>query len=170
MFVFISYGGLLTQSLISAMTEALEKETQESEIGMGISSNLFTIFIELSQNMLNYSKTKDKGCRDINPGGLIVVSKNIDGTVYYVHSQNVISVDDKNVIEPKLKEVQTLDRDGIKKRYRELRRSGKGTHSKGGGIGFYEIAKRCDKVDYEFMPINEDKYYFHIKTTIKTKK
>ncbi|MEA3383136.1 MAG: SiaB family protein kinase [Campylobacterota bacterium] len=168
--VFISYGGILTQPLISAMTEALEMEAEQNNVGMGVSSNIFTIFIELSQNMMNYSKSNVEESRDIVPGGLIVVSKDSERTSYFIDSQNIISIDDKNKIEPKLEEIVTLNRDEIKKRYKELRRSGRNTHEKGGGIGFYEIAKRCDAISYDFTKINEDKYYFHIKTQIKTVK
>jgi len=167
--VFLSYGGFLSQSLISSMTEALEKEAENSDVSIGISNNIFTIFIELSQNMMNYSKTKELKNRDINPEGLIFVSKDDFGN-YYVDSQNIISIEDKEKIEPKLLEIKSLDKDGIKKRYRELRKSGKNTHGKGGGIGFYEIAKRCDEMHYDFKVINEDKYYFHIKTKINLKK
>jgi hypothetical protein len=63
-----------------------------------------------------------------------------------------------------------MSKDEIKKRYKELRRSGKDTHEKGGGIGFYEIAKRCNEVAYEFEAINEDKLYLHIKTQVVKKK
>ena len=167
--IFLSFGGFLSQSLISAMTEALEKETNQSNVDIGISSNIFTVFIELSQNMMNYSKTAEAYNRDIVPGGLIVMSKDDEGN-YHIDSQNIISIDDKEKIEPKLIDIQSLDRDGIKKKYRDLRKSGKNTHAKGGGIGFYEIAKRCDKIEYNFEPINEDKYYFHVKTQIKLKK
>jgi len=167
--IFLTYGGFLSQPLISAMTEALEKEAELNDIGMGISSNIFTIFIELSQNMMNYSKTVEANSRVVEPGGLIIVSRDMDGN-YQIDSQNILSVDDKLKIEPKLQDINSLDRDGIRKKYKELRRSGKDAHSKGGGIGFYEIAKRCDSIDYDFTPINEDKYFFHIKTTIKLKK
>lgn len=167
--IFLSYGGFLSQALISGMTEALEKETQVSDISMGVSSNIFTIFIELSQNMMNYSKTKESQNRDIDPYGLIFVSKDSEGN-YYVDSQNIISIEDKEKIEPKLIEIQTLNKDGIKKRYRELRKSGKNTHGKGGGIGFYEVAKRCDAIEYDFSAINNDKFYFHIKTKININK
>ncbi len=167
--VFLSYGGFLSQALISAMTEALEKEADANEIGMGVSNNIFTIFIELSQNMMNYSKSKDPNCHEINPEGLIIVSRDDKGN-YYIQSQNIIALEDKNKIEPKLKELQFLDKDGIKKRYRELRRSGQNTHGKGGGIGFYEIAKKCDSIEYKFKEINENKYYFHIKTKININK
>ena len=167
--VFVSYGGVLTQSLITAMTEALEQETADSDISLGVASNIFTIFIELTQNMMNYSKDIKKSCETIKPGGLIVVSKNTEGSAYFVHAQNIVSTKDKQKIEPKLQEVTSLDKDAIKKRYRELRRSGRHTHDKGGGIGFYEIAKRCDEITYQFTKINEDRYYFHIKTKILVK-
>lgn len=165
--IFLSYGGYLSQTLITGMTEALEKEAEDYGINMTASNNIFTIFIELSQNMMNYSKTIDKTDPSLKPQGLILVSKD-ERFNYHIHSQNVVSQADKDKMEPKLIEIQSLDKDGIKKRYRELRKSGQHTHGKGGGIGFYEIAKKCDSIEYNFTPINEDRYYFHIKTNIKT--
>lgn len=165
--IFLSYGGYLSQTLISGMTEALEKEAEENGINMSISNNLFTIFIELSQNMMNYSKSLNAESNKAQ--GLILVSKDANFN-YHIHSQNIVSLTDKEKIEPKLLEIQSLDKDGIKKRYRELRKSGQNTHGKGGGIGFYEIAKKCDTIEFDFSKIQDDRYYFHIKTTILTKK
>lgn len=167
--IFLTYGGFLTQTLIAGMTEALEKEAEYNELNMGVSTNIFTIFIELSQNVMNYSKNKQKNCKEVKSEGLIVVGKD-SASSYYIHSQNVITKEDKEKIEPKLSEILTMDRDEIKKRYRELRRSGKDTHGKGGGIGFYEIAKRSDQIQFEFKEVNEDKYYFHFISKINTKK
>lgn len=167
--IFLSYGGYLSQTLISGMTEALEKEAEDNGMSVAASSKMFTIFIELSQNMMNYSKSKDVNESATKPQGLILVSKD-EHLNYYIHSQNIVTTKDKEKIEPKLIEIQSLDKDGIKKRYRELRKSGHNTHDKGGGIGFYEIAKKCDSIEYKFTPINEDRYYFHIKTNIATKK
>jgi len=167
--IFLTYGGFLSQSLIASMTEALEKEAESNDLKMSISNNIFTIFIELSQNMMNYSKSKDINDNSIKPEGLIIVSRDNNGN-YFIDSRNIISREDKDKIEPKLIEIDSLDLDGIKKRYKELRRSGKNTHGKGGGIGFYEIAKRCDKIEYDFKEINENKFYFHIKTFLLEKK
>ena len=167
--IFLSYGGYLSQALIAAMTEALEKEAEANNVNMSVSNNIFTIFIELSQNMMNYSKSINPLHDESTPQGLILVSKDANYN-YHIHSQNIVSLEDKEKIEPKLLEIQSLDKDGIKKRYRELRKSGKNTHEKGGGIGFYEIAKKCDKIEYDFSKIKEDRYYFHIKTTTLTKK
>lgn len=164
--IFLTYGGYLSQTLISGMTEALEKETTENGTKMSLSNNIFTIFIELSQNMMNYSRHLNKD--SFRAQGLIIVSKNQELS-YHIHSQNIVSLEDKEKIEPKLIEIQSLGKDDIKKRYRELRKSGHNAHSKGGGIGFYEIAKKCDAIDYTFTKIKENRYYFYIKTTILIK-
>lgn len=167
--IFLSYGGFLTQTLIAGMTEALEKEAQFHELNMGVSNNIFTIFIELSQNVMNYSKAKRPDCDEVKSEGLIVVGKDDLGN-YYIHSQNIIGTEDKNKIEPKLNEIKTMNKDEIKKMYRELRRTGRETHGKGGGIGFYEIAKRSDEIKFEFKEINENKYYFHFVSRININK
>lgn len=167
--VFINHDGNLTQEIIANMTETLEKNIEQNNIKMGISTNIITIFIELAQNIMNYSKSIDANCTDSCPGGLILVSIDEDNN-YYIQSQNVVSTEDKDKMEQKLIEIDSLDRDAIKARYRELRRSGQNTHNKGGGIGFYEIAKRCDEIKYNFMKINVSKYIYHIKIKINTQK
>ncbi|NPA55784.1 MAG: hypothetical protein GXO40_05390 [Epsilonproteobacteria bacterium] len=153
------------------MTEALEKET-EQDLSIKTAGNIFTIFIELSQNMMNYSKKVEK--EGFDPKGLIIVGKKKldDVDMYYILSRNIIDAKDKDKIEPKLKQILSSTKDEIKKLYREARRSGKDTHSKGGGIGFYEIAKRCDKIEYEFIPLNDtkDRYYFIFVAYVKQHK
>lgn len=167
--IFLSYGGFLTQTLIAGMTEALEKEAEYNDLNMGISSNIFTIFIELSQNVMNYSTHRNSDSKEVKSEGLIVVGKDDSGN-YYIHSQNIVGQEDKDKIEPKLQELLGMERDDIKTRYRELRRSGKDSHGKGGGIGFYEIAKRSDEIQFEFKKVNEDKYYFHFISRVNINK
>jgi len=161
--IFLTYGGTLTQSLIVAMTEALEKETENAELSMGLASKIFTIFIELAQNMMNYSKKMNK--EGIDPKGLILVGKTKEG-YYYVYGQNIVDEKDKEKIEAKIKKILSSTKDEIKKLYREARKSGKDTHSKGGGIGFYEIAKKSEKIEYSFIEVGDKRYYFQFKSIV----
>lgn len=164
--VFLTYGGFITQSLIAGMTDALERESEKKDINQRLANNIFVIFIELSQNMMNYSKSREESENQFDPKGLIMVGKGEEGD-YYVLSQNILDRSDKDRILPKLEEIEGLDNEGLKRRYRELRKSGRDSHGKGAGIGFYEIAKRCDSIRYEFIPITEDKFYFQLKAIVK---
>ena len=62
--------------------------------------------------------------------------------------------------------IQPLNQDELKTLYRELRKSGKGKHEKGAGIGFIEIARRSSSIEYEFSKIDENNHYFALKVII----
>jgi hypothetical protein len=155
--IFLSYGGAFTQSLIVGMTGVLEKEVEDADLSMKTSNNIFVVFIELAQNIMNYSK-KMKGEGAFDPKGLIYVGKK-EGE-YFVCSQNIISREDKEKLQGLLEHIQTLDASGIKKLYKETRRSGKGSHEKGGGLGFLEIAKKVQEINFSFQALEDEKYYF----------
>jgi hypothetical protein len=165
--VFLTYGGLLSQSLIVAMTDALEKESEINDMSMKVSHNLLTIFIELSQNMMNYSKKIASKEEEFDPKGLIVVGYDKDNNSYYVLSRNTVNAQDRDKITPSIEQVLPLNKEELKKLYRELRKSGRGKHAKGAGIGFIEIARRCDKIDYSFIETSDTSFYFVIKAIIK---
>lgn len=168
--VFLTYAGFLSQTLIAGMTDALEREAEHGRLGMTESTNVFTIFIEMAQNIMNYAKSQHSDGSLHKPEGLIVVGKSDDDRCYYVQSQNTISEQDKERIKTKLDEIITMDTDALKKRYRELRKSGRDSHEKGGGIGFYEIAKRCRNIEYAFLPAGVGRFAFQFKAVISVKK
>ena len=167
----IKYEGVITQNVIATIMDNIESKITS----VNLISVISTVTIELCQNMMNYSKNNIENSREIVPAGKIEVLCT-DKTDYEIIATNIISIDDKNIIEPILNEIINLDKSEIKKRYKELRRSGKNAHIKGGGIGFYEIAKVSSDIDfdfssvYNFKNINKDKYYFTIKVFIKPKK
>jgi serine phosphatase RsbU (regulator of sigma subunit) len=170
--VFLTYGGFLSQTLITGFADSLEKEAVENNVGMGDSSNILTIFIELAQNILNYGKSSEVGSAETKAEGMIIVGKSeieAGQQQYYIMSQNIVAIIDKDKMQPKLEDILTLDKESLKKRYRELRKSGRDAHEKGGGLGFYEIAKRCDKIEYEFIPLDEDKFTFEFKAFVNVK-
>ena len=106
--VFLTYGGSLTQSLIAGMTEALEHEAKFNDLNMSISNNIFTIFIELAQNMMNYTKKIEKDGIVKRSEGLILVGKTNDKH-YFIHSQNIVAQEEKELIEKKLNHIKTLE-------------------------------------------------------------
>ena len=164
----LKYEGVLTQDNVDDMLEGLEAKLEKDDLSLGAMAHIAIIFIELCQNMINYSKSANPQEREIVPFGSISCIKREQNSEYILESQNIISIEDKERLLTRLKDIDTLDRDGIKKRYRELRRSAKNAHDKGAGIGLYDIAKRCKNVQYNFIPINEDKLYFHLKIQTDT--
>lgn len=164
--VFLTYGGFLTQSLIAGITDALEKEATSSDLSMKVANNIFTIFIELAQNIMNYAKSRKE-----EPGfdskGLIVVGTDKQESCYFIISRNIVDAADKEKIESRLSMAEGKDKEELRSLYRELRKSGRDKHHKGAGIGFIEIARRCERIEHEFTPYSGTKYYFTFKATIR---
>jgi hypothetical protein len=153
--LLLEYDGLFTQEKVNKYVEILEDKVEN----IGILGNLSTNFIEQSQNIMNYAKSQDGDPNEISSCGYISVEQDVDG-VYSIQTKNILSSSDKDKIEPKLFEISSMDKIAIKNRYRELRRSGKDKHHKGGGIGFYEIAKRTSKIKYSFKQLDKERFEF----------
>jgi len=164
--VFMTYVGFITQTLLTGMVESLEHEKEFSDIPSNCAHNIFTVFIEMTQNIIKYAKSEVKKESSYKSNGLIVVGKYVNKN-YFVHSQNVVFEGDIETISKRIDEINKLSSDEIRKKYRELRRNGRHLHDKGAGIGFYEIAKRAVNIEYKFTKLNDDKYYFYLTAEIK---
>lgn len=161
--IFLSYVGVVSQDLISHMTESLEKEIEDKNISMSISTNIFTVFIELTQNVMKYSQQQTAAS---NSKGLVLVGEENNEECYYVLSRNVVNKTDKEALESKLIKITSLSKEMLKQEYKKRRKDNKNMHEKGAGIGLYEIAKRCDKVEYEFFPLDNEHFIFSCKAIL----
>jgi len=161
----LEYDGVLTQSIISHSIDILEHNIKN----IGMLSKLSTIVIELTQNMMAYSKSHDIQCQDIRPAGFIEVKKDKEN-IYYIKSKNILSFEDKIKIESIVKPMLQLESSEIKKRYREVRRSSESNNTHNAGIGFYEMAKLTREIDFKFKSINRQKFEFEFNLIVKSKK
>jgi len=158
-----SYSGVISKEVIAQAVEEVEKIND-----INLSTKLATIIIEQAQNIIHYSKSEDSN--DVSSKGEIEINFYPTKKVYEVITRNYITQEDLDRIAPRLEEIMRLDRSEIRKRYKELRKSGENTHNKGGGIGFYEIAKLVDEFSYSFSKTNDKNYLFEIKVKLFSKK
>ena len=147
--ILLSYGGAFTQSLIAGMTGVLEKEIEAAELPMKTSNNIFVVFIELAQNVMNYAKKNDPEDKT-DPKGIISVGRKESN--YIICSQNIISQEDKKKIQPLLEFIQSANEDEIKQRYKEVRKQNRNKEEKGSGLGLLEMAKKAKEIKYTFEP------------------
>ncbi|NPA55712.1 MAG: SpoIIE family protein phosphatase [Epsilonproteobacteria bacterium] len=158
------YDGVITQNVIATAIDNIEQILHLNLIG-----KISTITIEMCQNIMHYSKDEKIGTSEIIPRGHVEIQYRPSES-YEIIAKNIISQEDKDKIKPILEEIKSLDKASIKKRYRELRKSGANSHQKGGGIGLYEIAKLSDRIAYNFEKLNKEKYLFTIKAIVNINK
>jgi anti-sigma regulatory factor (Ser/Thr protein kinase) len=152
------YEGVITQNVISMSIDNIESSVDN----LTVMSKLSTLTIEMCQNIMNYSNfngKKSHGYIEIRE-----ISTNHE-TKYEIITKNMVSKEEKTIIESRLNEILNLTKEGVKQRYKELRRNEKYKHEKGGGIGLYEIAKTADNLQYSFEE-KQNGYLFVFKAEI----
>jgi len=161
--VFIAYSGIFSQDIIKAMMSSLEKEAEDNDIKIAVAKRIYVAFIELAQNVMKYSKNTALNKQD-GHSELIVVNKTSKN--YFISTKNIISIEDEIKVTKVLNEITDSNKEDIKKKYNELRKSGENTHSDGGGIGFYQLARKSDGIRYKIVRLNDYESSLNITITI----
>lgn len=102
---------------------------------------VFSVFIELAQNINRYSAERSDAGLETNAGcGIVVVSES-EGR-YTVASGNKIDNQRLGWVVERLKAMESVPPDVIRKLYREQLKSAPPEGSVGAGLGLYDIARR----------------------------
>jgi len=161
--VVFSFSGMISQTLTSFMLETAKTQLEDSGEDTKMIRNMFLIAIEQLQNVMSYAKEKDihQGNKYTSPG-VLVIGYSDELKKYYVNSSNEIFFEDKEKVTKKLEEINSMEKEDLRKFLREKLRSAEDKHDRGAGVGFIEMAKRSsEKLEYNFEEIN-GKHYFHI--------
>lgn len=153
--VCMEYMGHMSQIMIKEMLLSIKIESNYRKISATILNKINTTFIELTQNILKYSKNNNARYGKYLDTVKVFQSNN---TCYLV-SQNVIGKKGKEKITSRIDEIQKYDKSQISAKYFELCKSGEESHTHGGGVGLYQIAKKSDGIRYTTDEIGNNKYY-----------
>lgn len=163
--VILSVAGIISQEMLVMFVQNLKTKIDSLLDLNPKAHNIFNIFIELVQNILNYSKSKDDDINEIiKRGSLILVGYDKKKELFYVSSSNLIDNADKEKLQERIEYVNSLDAEGLKSYYKEMRQQGKNKHEQGAGLGFIDMAKRSSqKLIYDFEKVDEHHQFFLLK-------
>lgn len=171
--VVISFNGSFTQNIIEDIGEAIkkyiEKDMSGQEDNESISYNVFSIYIEQSQNIKNYIQKKlecESNLEFFKAAfeSIIVIGKEECG--YYVCSGNVLSNEDRSMLKDSIDHINSLDKAELKKLYKEKLRS-ENCDGMGAGLGLIEMARRSSgKLEYMFIERDEKYSFFTLKAIV----
>ena len=161
------YSGLITQDMLVSIGNALRKNAFFSNFPQIANREVaFAVFVEQIQNIIQYSATPVQP----NENGELsfgVVAMGIDQGKFFIDCGNKIAPKDAESIRVSLNYIKALDRKELKHHYRNLLKKPLPTGSKGGGVGFVEIALRA-KAGFEFniVDIDHNVVFFNLRVFI----
>ena len=156
------YRGVVTNENSVPLLMLLEKEMENSEFGFVGRKRLFMFVLESLQNVSKHSNLNQHA--DMS---LVVYSKTDNG--YTVTTGNVLPSAKINDLKAKLDEINHLQPDEIRNVYRQMLSTSEFSNKGGAGLGLIEMAKKTgNKLDYDFVPLDEEFSYFILSKTVNS--
>ena len=163
--VIIYYKGPFLESILARISEDIKLRFENDPITR---QKVFSIFIELAQNIAHHSSE-----RNIYTGEQLKRSGNgtfqisESDTHFTLVAGNLIRNEQVPEIIDKCNTINELDVEGLRKLKRDLRNLPKRENQKGANIGLVDIAlKAQNPLQVEVAPVNEELSYFIISVDV----
>ena len=167
--IILSFSGPFSQDLLTEIGGILRKKLKLDDADSSISMKVFSVFIEQAQNIIHYSAEvipeKYSVTGEYMANGIIIIG-NKNGK-YYVKSGNLIQKYKVEKLKNRLELIRGMNKDELKKYYKEQRRKDPDDDSMGAGLGFIEIARKSSEpIDFEFIEYDDNNSFFIFSSTI----
>ncbi len=170
--IIFFYSGYFSQKVLMAVGDAIKQKMTVEDVDMNTSKKIFSIFVEQVQNIIRYSadRIEESKNEEIHEHelsyGIVVVGKS-DENRFYVNCGNVIENKDAEKLKKSLEEIAKMDKEELKKAYKDKLKEGPGEGSKGAGIGFLEMARKASEpIEFAFKDADNCKSFFLLKVFI----
>ena len=159
------FTGYMSEEMVLGVGKTLKQKFELEEVDRKTSRDLFSIFVEMSQNVIRYSaqnqtQQSDPVTIDLRYGALSIGEK--DGQ-RFIACGNLICREHAPRLMKNLEEIREMSQAELKTLFKDKLRGETPEGSKGAGVGMIEIARRARKgFDFTFEDACEDRQFFTI--------
>lgn len=161
--VLTCFNGPFSNGLIEQFGVAVRQHLQHRAAEHSALLDVFAVYVELAQNVRNYVITKGfTPGHPYNPDCAIITIL-WDGEHFAVAAGNVVAREDAAELEARIKELNALDKAGLRRCFKAQLRAPRTPGSLGAGLGLLDIARRAGApltvtrtslaVDWDFVSI-----------------
>jgi hypothetical protein len=161
--IFFCLSGPISQNLVAEIGTTLEQKMTLEDTSKSTVLRVFSTVVENAQNIMRYSDEKEEKL------SLGIIAVGYEDNHYFVLCGNMIEKNKVERLRSKLTALQNMDKNELKEYYRKQRRKGPAPidKSRGAGLGFIDMAKKaCQPIEFDFKKVNENFYFFSMKTVI----
>jgi hypothetical protein len=161
--IYMVWSNHITPDVGKEMLSFTETKLKEDEVHAGIKRRVFSILVEVLENVAKYSPGK----RAEKKYGMPVAIIKMDGNDFIISTGNLIANKKIGALKNKLDLVNSYDRAGLKELYR-LKLSQQDSESDStGSMGLIDIARKSgNPLVYSFEEIDEEYSYYIIEVRV----
>ena len=136
----LCFNGPISRSLIEEIGNALKNYLATEEAQPRAATDVFSAYIEMTQNIRHYAAAKGYG--EIDAAATVVIARDDQGR-YVVSAGNRVEPEDGQVLLKRVEELAALDKAELKAVYKDqLRRPREPGAASGAGLGLIDIARK----------------------------
>lgn len=167
--IVMAYSGYLSENVLASLGETLRHRLVADATDWVSIKRVFSLFVEQTQNIIRYSAERlesPDGCATDIGNGMVAVGYS-DGAIF-VLCGNTIDGATVPDITSRLDYLRQLDREGLKRVYKQKLREPAEPASKGGSLGLVEIARRSSRpLEYGISWCSDEQAFFCIKAFVE---
>jgi hypothetical protein len=168
--IFFSFCGPVTEIIVREIADILKQKLKVEDASTTVIYNVFSVVVEILQNINFYSARK---CLERCPDhknknlGLGMIFAGTTGSDYFVLSGNLIENEKIHKLRKTLEKIREMDKKELRKYYKMQLRNLPDEESKGGGLGFIEVARKAgEPIEFDFQKIDDMFSFFSLQIII----
>lgn len=165
--VILSFKGLVTAELLASVLQIMETKMESMDESPKTKKKVFNVLVECLQNLYHHVDENTINTQESieRKSALVMISK--ENGVFTIRTGNYIDIAKASDLKERLQIINSMDKEGLREYYQtslELSMiSTKGT----AGLGMIDIARKSgNKLDFEFLTINEETSFFCLNVKI----
>jgi len=164
--ILLAYKGEFNHQIVNSILSNAKKQMQNMDIDMTIRKKLYNIMVECLENINRYAGADIFVHDDSTPHyPVFLMGRSDEG--YYVTVGNLIRDKDKIPLQQKIEDVNELNKEELKEKYREAIMSADVTEDSGAGLGLIDMAIKSDnKLEYTFNNVKDGVSFFILEVKV----
>lgn len=160
--IMLSFKGEVTSDLLTSILQIMETKMETLAEPPKIKKKVYNILVECLQNLYHHVDEDDTTTSQNEKSALFMIRKSDEGE-YSIMTGNYISEENVELMKGRLDLINGMDKDELKKYYKEVLNNGEMSAKGGGGLGMIDIARKSGKkLEYNFDSIDEQFSFFSL--------
>lgn len=164
--VLLSFKGMITSELLTTILQIMESKMEHIDEKPKVKRKVFNILVECLQNLYHHiDKDETVHVAQEDKSALLMIAKTDDA--YTITTGNYMKRADVDALKAKLDLVNSMNKDELKAYYKQVLSEGSMSEKGTAGLGMIDIARKSgEKLEYDFMPINDKTSFFSLAVKI----
>lgn len=168
--LILVYEGDFTQETTKSILSMAERNLDSSGEDSSIKRKVFNVMVEALQNIVKHSSEKGtKAGSLVSSSAIFMISR--EESRYSILTGNPILKADVPMLTKNLEELNNLDKEGLKEKYKAIIKNTQISEKGGAGLGFVDMARKSgEKLQFVFPDIDGEYAFFCLKVNVSREK